>query len=108
MTGSMRSYYICIMSNSACPLSPGLATKGDASADAAQDLVLDCPDAAHQLTLFLARAVADGVLPTSFLQSVLSSLSDASLGVSVVQSAGDGRLCAFPGILIGTGLGVSS
>lgn len=53
-----------------------------------QDLVLDCPNAAHQLTLFLARAVADGVLPASFLQSVLPSLSDTSLGVSVVQSAG--------------------
>lgn len=53
-----------------------------------QDLVLDFPDAAHQLTLFLARAVADGVLPSTFLQSVLPSLSDASLGVSVVQSAG--------------------
>ena len=58
-----------------------------------QDAVLDCPDAAHQLTLFLARAVADGVLPASFLQSVLPSLSDASLGVSVVQSAGAPLLC---------------
>ena len=57
-----------------------------------QDLVLDCPDAAHQLTLFLARAVVDGVLQASFLQSVLPSLSDASLGVSVVQSAGEVHL----------------
>lgn len=53
-----------------------------------QDLALDIPDAAHQLSLFLGRIIVDEALPPSFLASVLASLRNDSLGVSVVQATG--------------------
>lgn len=37
---------------------------------AADDLVLDCPDAVHLLSLFVIRAVVDGVLKPGFLTEV--------------------------------------
>eukprot|EP00199_Chlamydomonas_sp_CCMP681_P001184 CAMPEP_0119109296 /NCGR_PEP_ID=MMETSP1180-20130426/17833_1 /TAXON_ID=3052 ORGANISM="Chlamydomonas cf sp, Strain CCMP681" /NCGR_SAMPLE_ID=MMETSP1180 /ASSEMBLY_ACC=CAM_ASM_000741 /LENGTH=712 /DNA_ID=CAMNT_0007095037 /DNA_START=104 /DNA_END=2242 /DNA_ORIENTATION=- len=55
---------------------------------AADDLVLDCPDAVHLLSLFVVRAVVDGVLPPAFLTQVLGGLHPASLGVAVVKAAG--------------------
>ena len=54
----------------------------------AQDLALDIPDAAHQLSLFLGRIIVDEALPPSFLTSVLANLRNDSLGVSVVQATG--------------------
>ena len=53
-----------------------------------QDLALDIPDAAHQLSLFLGRIIVDEALPPSFLTSVLANLRNDSLGVSVVQATG--------------------
>ena len=53
-----------------------------------QDLALDIPDAAHQLSLFLGRTIVDEALPPSFLTSVLANLRNDSLGVSVVQATG--------------------
>ncbi len=37
---------------------------------ATDDLVLDCPDAVHLLSLFLGRAIVDEVLPPAFLTQV--------------------------------------
>ena len=54
-----------------------------------QDLALDIPDAAHQLSLFLGRIIVDEALPPSFLTSVLANLRNDSLGVSVVQATGE-------------------
>lgn len=53
-----------------------------------QDTALDCPDAATCMALFLARMVVDHVLPPPYLEQLLPSLTDGSLGVSVVHSAG--------------------
>ncbi|KAG2437004.1 hypothetical protein HYH02_011436 [Chlamydomonas schloesseri] len=55
---------------------------------AADDLVLDVPDAVHLLGLFLGRAVVDELLPPAFLTQVLSSLDAEGLGVGVVRNAG--------------------
>lgn len=55
---------------------------------AADDLALDIPEAGHMLALFLARAIADEVLPPRFLTEVLSHLDAGSLGVEVVQASG--------------------
>jgi programmed cell death protein 4 len=55
---------------------------------AADDLALDHPDAGHQLTLFLGRAVVDEVLPPRFLAGVVPSLPGGGLGVGVVRGAG--------------------
>mmetsp|Transcript_36791 Transcript_36791/g.81831 ORF Transcript_36791/g.81831 Transcript_36791/m.81831 type:complete len:712 (-) Transcript_36791:320-2455(-) len=55
---------------------------------AADDLVLDCPDAVHLLSLFLGRAIVDEVLPPSFLAQVLQSLRAEGLGISVVKATG--------------------
>lgn len=55
---------------------------------AADDLVLDIPDAVHLLSLFLGRAIVDEVLPPAFLASCLPSLPDGSLGITVVQATG--------------------
>lgn len=54
----------------------------------ADDTVLDIPDAAHLLEMFLGRAIVDEVLPPSFLTAVLPSLEPNTLGVAVVQNAG--------------------
>ncbi|KAK9819246.1 hypothetical protein WJX81_007334 [Elliptochloris bilobata] len=53
-----------------------------------EDMALDIPDAAHQLSLFLGRVIVDEALPPSFLTSVLANLRNDSLGVSVVQATG--------------------
>ncbi|EFJ42803.1 hypothetical protein VOLCADRAFT_107054 [Volvox carteri f. nagariensis] len=55
---------------------------------AADDLVLDVPDAVHLLSLFLGRVVVDELLPPAFLTQVLPSLDADGLGVAVVRSAG--------------------
>jgi hypothetical protein len=55
---------------------------------AADDLTLDIPDAAHMLSLFLSRAIADEVLPPRFLTEALAHIPAGSLGVEVVQAAG--------------------
>ncbi|GLC39813.1 hypothetical protein PLESTM_000944900 [Pleodorina starrii] len=55
---------------------------------AADDLVLDVPDAVHLLSLFLGRAIVDELLPPAFLTQVLPSLDAEGLGVGVVRSAG--------------------
>lgn len=55
----------------------------------AEDLVLDNPDAAHLISLFLGRIIVDEVLPPSFLTSVLGSMKDDSLGIQIVQSTGN-------------------
>lgn len=55
---------------------------------AADDLVLDIPEAVHLLSLFLGRAIVDEVLPPAFLANTLPSLPDGSLGVTVVQATG--------------------
>lgn len=56
--------------------------------DAVDDLQLDVPEAAHQVSLFLGRACVDEVLPPSYLTAVLPSLADGSAGVAVVQATG--------------------
>eukprot|EP01026_Neomeris_dumetosa_P035830 TRINITY_DN2880_c0_g1_i2.p1 TRINITY_DN2880_c0_g1~~TRINITY_DN2880_c0_g1_i2.p1 ORF type:complete len:567 (-),score=105.96 TRINITY_DN2880_c0_g1_i2:477-2108(-) len=53
-----------------------------------EDLVLDIPEAVQLLALFLGRAIVDEALTPAFLQTVLTSLEDCSLGVSVVDNAG--------------------
>lgn len=55
---------------------------------AVDDLVLDCPDAVHMVSLFLGRAIVDEALPPSFLTQVLASLRNDSLGITVVQTTG--------------------
>ena len=57
-----------------------------------QDTALDCPDAATCMALMMARMVVDRVLAPSFLEQLLPSLTDGSLGVSVVHSAGMAQL----------------
>eukprot|EP00873_Tetraselmis_striata_P037263 jgi/Tetstr1/457527/TSEL_044107.t1 len=54
----------------------------------AEDLALDVPEASHMLSLFLGRLIVDDSLPPSFLTSVLPSLEDNSLGVSIVRATG--------------------
>mmetsp|Transcript_37781 Transcript_37781/g.95570 ORF Transcript_37781/g.95570 Transcript_37781/m.95570 type:complete len:712 (-) Transcript_37781:372-2507(-) len=55
---------------------------------ATDDLVLDCPDAVHLLSLFLGRAIVDEVLPPAYLAQVLKSVHADSLGVGVVKATG--------------------
>ena len=43
----------------------------------------------HQLALVLGRIIVDEVLPPAFLTAVLPSLSNQSLGVSIVQATGE-------------------
>lgn len=57
----------------------------------AEDLVLDNPDAAHLLSLFIGRIIVDEVLPPSFLTTVLGVLPDNCLGVQIVQTTGENR-----------------
>jgi len=54
--------------------------------------VLDIPDAAHYVSLFLGRAIVDEVLPPAFLTKVLQRLRDDSLGVQIVRSVGESPL----------------
>lgn len=60
-----------------------------------EDLVLDNPDAAHLISLFLGRIIVDEVLPPSFLTSVLGALKDDCLGIQVVQATGKSLPIAF-------------
>ena len=60
---------------------------------AAEDLVLDNPEAVHFLTSFLGRIIVDEIVPPSFLTSVLGSLKDHSLGIQIVKETGMCILC---------------
>ena len=60
-----------------------------------QDTSLDCPDATACVAMLLARLAVDKVLPATFLGELLPSLTDGSLGVAVVQSAGGPSAIAF-------------
>lgn len=56
---------------------------------ALDDIILDVPDAVRLSSLFLARAVVDEVLSPAALSQILRALPvQASLGISVVRSAG--------------------
>ena len=59
-----------------------------------QDTTLDCPDAPSCMALLLARLAVDRVLPATYLQELLPSLTDGSVGVAVVQSAGGSSVLA--------------
>ena len=50
--------------------------------------MLDVLDADHQLSLFLARAIVDEVLPPAFLTAALPFLENQSQGVNIVQATG--------------------
>ncbi|MEW5305770.1 MAG: hypothetical protein WDW36_008288 [Sanguina aurantia] len=52
----------------------------------ADDLLLDIPDAAHLLALFLGRAIVDELLPPAFLAAALPSLRADGLGVAVIRT----------------------
>ena len=56
--------------------------------DAAEDLALDVPAAPRLLSLFVARAVVDEVLPPSFLADAVPALRANSLGLAAVAAAG--------------------
>lgn len=58
------------------------------------DYVLDVPGAAHLMTLFLARAIVDELVPPAFLARVLDTLNADSLAIVVVRNTG--RLLASP------------
>lgn len=55
----------------------------------ADDLLLDIPDAAHLLALFLGRAIVDELLPPAFLAAALPSLRADGLGVAVIRTTGE-------------------
>lgn len=52
------------------------------------DYVLDVPDAAHLMTLFLARAIVDELVAPAFLTRVLDALHADSLAIVVVRNTG--------------------
>ena len=58
--------------------------------------MLDVLDADHQLSLFLARAIVDEVLPPAFLTAALPFLENQSQGVNVVQATGKGPTVPSP------------
>ncbi|KAL0385199.1 UNVERIFIED_CONTAM: Pentatricopeptide repeat-containing protein, chloroplastic [Sesamum radiatum] len=53
----------------------------------ADDLAMDILDAVNVLALFIARAVADDILPPSFITRARKMLSEASKGCGVLQTA---------------------
>ncbi|KAI5072643.1 hypothetical protein GOP47_0012749 [Adiantum capillus-veneris] len=55
--------------------------------EAAEDTALDIPDAANQLSLFLARAVVDDILAPCDLDEINEQLGAGSLGVEIVHMA---------------------
>ncbi|EIE18312.1 MA3-domain-containing protein [Coccomyxa subellipsoidea C-169] len=61
--------------------------------DAAADLRLDVPEAPHQIAAFIARAVADNVLPPAFVEDIPADELD-DVGVVKVRS---GELLREPG-----------
>ena len=58
--------------------------------------MLDVLNADHQLSLFLARAIVDEVLPPAFLTAALPFLENQSQGVNIVQATG--TPLAFPSL----------
>ena len=55
--------------------------------EAAGDLILDCPQAVEVLTLFVARAVVDDILPPAFLSKTAEALGEDGEGLAVVRAA---------------------
>ena len=58
--------------------------------EAADDFVLDCPQAVEVLTLFVARAVVDDILPPAFLSKTAQALGENEgngEGLAVVRAA---------------------
>ncbi|MCO5605027.1 hypothetical protein L7F22_059204 [Adiantum nelumboides] len=55
--------------------------------EAAEDTALDIPDAANQLSLFLARAVVDDILAPLDLNEIKEQLRPGSLGIDIVHTA---------------------
>ncbi|GAQ81206.1 MA3 domain-containing protein [Klebsormidium nitens] len=55
--------------------------------ESVEDLSLDIPDAVELLSLFLARAVVDDILPPAFLSRTGKSLAEGSLPQTVVRKA---------------------
>ncbi|KAH7435692.1 hypothetical protein KP509_06G075400 [Ceratopteris richardii] len=51
------------------------------------DTALDCPDAANELALFLARTVVDDILAPLDLEELKEQLEPDSLGVNIVNTA---------------------
>lgn len=62
--------------------------------EAADDFVVDIPDAVNVLALFLARAVVDDILPPAFLPRAAKALPESSKGYQVVQTAEKSYLSA--------------
>ena len=50
---------------------------------AADDLVLDCPEVVHLLSLFLGRAIVDEIVPPSYLTQASGSTCTAYGRVAV-------------------------
>ncbi|XP_027089977.1 MA3 DOMAIN-CONTAINING TRANSLATION REGULATORY FACTOR 2-like [Coffea arabica] len=61
---------------------------------AADDLIVDIPDAIDVLALFLARAVVDEILPPAFLTKAFASLPNDSKGCLVIKRAQKSYLSA--------------
>lgn len=53
----------------------------------AEDTALDIPDAANELSLFLARAVVDDILAPLYLEEISEQLAEGSLGREIVRKA---------------------
>lgn len=53
----------------------------------AEDTALDIPDAANELSLFLARAVVDDILAPLYLEEISEQLAEGSLGKEIVRMA---------------------
>lgn len=53
----------------------------------AEDTALDIPDAANELSLFLARAVVDDILAPLYLEEISEQLAEGSLGREIVRMA---------------------
>ncbi|CAM6114371.1 unnamed protein product [Calypogeia fissa] len=54
--------------------------------ESAEDTSLDIPDAANELSLFLARAVVDDILAPVYLDEIDEQLDEESLGHEIVHS----------------------
>ncbi|KMZ63448.1 hypothetical protein ZOSMA_409G00060 [Zostera marina] len=53
----------------------------------AEDLILDVPNIIDVVSLFIARAVIDEVLPPSFLTKILNTLNEDSIAVQIAVRA---------------------
>eukprot|EP00897_Mesotaenium_endlicherianum_P000670 jgi/Mesen1/10603/ME000086S10143 len=67
-----------------------VAAAFDSLLDSVEDLALDIPDAARQLSLFIARAVVDDVLAPLYVSEAAQYYSDATLGDSPADSPAAG------------------